>query len=341
MYLLGIETSCDETSAAIIEDGAKIISNVVVSQIKDHEIFSGVVPEIASRKHLERINQVIDEAFEKAGLRFDQMDGVGVVYKPGLIGPLLIGLATAKTFAFQFDVPLIPVNHIEAHLYAPHFEHDIPFPSVGLVVSGGHTLLIVSQSHTDHKIIGSTIDDAVGEAFDKIAKYYGLGYPGGPIIDKKARQGDANAYTFPKATFKNKSNPYQFSYSGLKTAVIHQLQKFKNPNYANSLENILAGFQKSAIDTLVDLTVQACWEYHIHDVVVTGGVSCNSYIRERFASIPNIKSYFASLDLSIDNGAMVGGLAYHLLQKGVVADLSLNAYSKIIKRGKLLDQNKD
>lgn len=336
MYLLGIETSCDETSCAIIEDGKKILSNIVVSQVKDHAKFSGVVPELASRIHLESINEVVDEAFRVAELSYKDISGVGVVYKPGLIGSLLVGLATAKTFAYLQDVPLIPVNHIDAHLYAPHLEQEIPFPNIGLVISGGHTLLVKSFSYTEHEIIGSTIDDAVGEAFDKIAKYYNLGYPGGPIIDEKAKEGNPNAFSFPKATFKNKTNTYQFSYSGLKTAVIHQLDKFLNPGYENNLENILASFQKSAMDTLIEISLQACSDHNIKHLTVTGGASSNSYIRYSLSITEKVKSYFASPKLCVDNGAMVAGIAYHLLNKGITADMNLNAYAKIIKKGKIL-----
>ncbi|MDH4127249.1 MAG: tRNA (adenosine(37)-N6)-threonylcarbamoyltransferase complex transferase subunit TsaD [Spirochaetota bacterium] len=332
MLLLGIESSCDETSAAIVEDGKNIISNVVVSQIKDHAMFCGVVPEIASRMHLERINEVIDEAFKTAQLKFKDIDAVGIVYKPGLIGSLLVGLSTAKVFAFQFNVPLVPVNHIEAHLYAPHFEHNIPFPNIGLVVSGGHTLITKSKSFIEHEIIGSTIDDAVGEAFDKIAKFYNLGYPGGPIIDQKAKKGDENSFSFPKAKFKGQ-NPYQFSYSGLKTAVIYQQNKFLKKNHENNLENILASFQKTAIETLIETVIRASNDFKINNVVITGGVSCNSYLRNRFTQIHEIHSHFASPKLCIDNAAMVGGLAYHLLKAGITADLSLNALSKIVRKG--------
>ncbi len=336
MYLLGIESSCDESSASIVEDGQRVLSNVVVSQVKDHAVFCGVVPEIASRKHLETINEVVEEAFRLAQLKYEDMNAVGVVYKPGLIGSLLVGLSTAKAFAYQLDCPLVPVNHIEAHLYAPHLEWEIPFPNIGLVVSGGHTLLTKSHSFTDHEIIGSTIDDAVGECFDKIAKYFDLGYPGGPVIDKIFYNGDPIAYSFPKAKFKG-DQPYQFSFSGLKSAVIHQREKFLNENHKDTVDNIIASFQKTAIDTLIETTLRACNDLNISDVVVTGGVSCNSYLRKAFGKLDSIKSYFASPELSTDNAAMVGGLAYHLLKAGVTADLSLNAHSKIVKRGKVLE----
>ncbi len=336
MYLLGIESSCDESSASIVEDGQRILSNVVFSQVKDHAAFYGVVPEIASRKHLETINEVVEEAFRLAQLQYEDMDAVGVVYKPGLIGSLLVGLATAKSFAFQLDRPLVPVNHIEAHLYAPHLEQDIPFPNIGLVVSGGHTLITKSRSFIDHEIIGSTIDDAVGECFDKIAKYFDLGYPGGPIIDKMFYNGDPKAFSFPKAKFKG-DQLYRFSFSGLKSAVIHQREKFLNENHRDTVDNIAASFQQTAVDTLIETTQKACTDLNIHDVVVTGGVSCNSSLRKAFGELKGIRSYFASLELSTDNAAMVGGLAYHLLKAGVTADLTLNAHSKVVKRGRVLN----
>ncbi len=333
MYLLGIETSCDETSASIVKDGKNILSNIVVSQIKDHAIFQGVVPEIASRKHLETINDVIEEAFHQANMDYHQINAVGVVYRPGLIGSLLIGLSTAKIFSYLYNIPLIPVNHIEAHLYAPHLEQDIPFPNIGLAISGGHTILFISRSHIEHEMIGSTIDDAVGEAFDKVAKYFNLEYPGGPIIDQYAKQGDPNAFHFPKPKFKEES-PYQFSYSGLKTAVIHQLDKFHNLQYEKSLENISTCFQKTAIDMLIETSLRACKDHNIPHLVVTGGVACNSYLRSELSKITSVKTYIASPKLSTDNASMVAGLAYHLLKNNITADLSLNAFSKIVRQGK-------
>jgi len=335
MLLLGIETSCDETSAAIVEAGKNILSNVVMSQVKDHAVFHGVVPEIASRMHLEAINEVIEEAFSLAGIGYSDIDAVSVVYKPGLVGSLLIGLSTAKAFAYQLGVPLVPVNHIDAHLYSPHLEQNIPFPNIGLAVSGGHTLVYKSTSYTEHSLIGSTIDDAVGEAFDKVAKHFDLGYPGGPIIDRMAKDGDSLAYTFPRAKYKD-DNPYQFSYSGLKTAVIHQLNKFYARGHGSETRDILASFQKAAIDVLLDVSVRAAKDLGLRDIVVSGGVSCNSYMRTLFKGHPDIKAYFASPKLSTDNGAMVAGLAYHLLKKNVTADFSLNALSKIIRQGKAI-----
>ncbi|MDH5680381.1 MAG: tRNA (adenosine(37)-N6)-threonylcarbamoyltransferase complex transferase subunit TsaD [Spirochaetota bacterium] len=335
MFLLGIETSCDESSAAIVEAGKNILSNVVMSQVKDHAVFHGVVPELASRMHLEAINAVIEEAFCHAGLSYSDIAAVAVVHKPGLVGSLLIGLSTAKAFAYQLGVPLVPVNHIEAHLYAPHLEQDIPFPNIGLAVSGGHTLVYHSKSYTEHSLIGSTIDDAVGEAFDKVAKHFDLGYPGGPIIDGMARDGDFLAYKFPRAKYKD-DNPYQFSYSGLKTAVIHQLNKFHAKGHGSAVPDILASFQKAAIDVLLDVAVTAARDHGIQDVVVSGGVSCNSYMRSVFKEHSEITAYFASPKLSTDNGAMVAGLAYHLLKEGITADYSLNAHSKIVKQGRAL-----
>lgn len=333
MYLLGIESSCDESSASIVKDGKEILSNVIFSQVQDHERFQGVVPEIASRLHLEKINGIIDEAFSQANLNFTDIDAVAVVYKPGLIGSLLVGLATAKSFAYCYDIPIIPVNHIEAHLYAPHIEHEIPFPNIGLVVSGGHTLIMLSKSHTNHEIIGSTVDDAVGECFDKVAKHYELGYPGGPVIDRLSKAGDDDAYRFPRAKFK-KGNAFNFSYSGLKTAVIHQTEKFKVKNDSNSMEDLLASFQKSAMETLLEVCKEALNQYELKDIVISGGVACNSYLRETFTKEKDLNAFFPSPMLSTDNGAMVAGLGYHLYREGIVADLSLNAHSKIIKQGR-------
>lgn len=329
MLILGIESSCDESSIALVENGKKIYANEVLSQIRDHAPYWGVVPELASRKHLENLNGVLESAFRKTSMCYSDVDAVGVVYQPGLIGSLLVGLTLAKTFAFQYDIPLVAVNHIEAHLYAPHIEHDIPFPNIGLVVSGGHTLLFDSVSYTQHSILGSTVDDAVGECFDKVARFLGLGYPGGPLIDHEAKKGDPNSFRFPKPRFKKPLSPYQWSYSGLKSSIVHHREKYLTPNAQNTKENLASSFQKSAIDALTEIALQACQDLKRNTLVVSGGVACNSYLRESLKEQNQPTSYFASPSLCTDNAAMVAGLAYWLFQEGKISNLYLDATPKI------------
>ncbi len=325
MKILGIETSCDETSVAVVEDGKKILSNIIYSQVPLHKEFSGVVPELASRKHLEIILPLIKDALMEANLTLNDVDAISVTQEPGLMGSLLVGLTVAKTLAYITKKPLIPVNHINAHLYAANLEYDIPFPFIGLIVSGGHTLLTVWKNWLDYKILGTTIDDAVGEAFDKVAKLMNLGYPGGPIIDKLFKKGDANSINFPLVMLNKNNDRYNFSYSGLKTAVVYYMQR--NENYV--VEDVAASFQKKAIDVLFKKTKLLSEDLNINNIVIAGGVAANSYLREVFHH-SKMSVFIPSIKLCTDNAAMVGGLAYHLYQNQEIDYTSLDAVDKII-----------
>ena len=328
MRVLGIETSCDETSAAVVEDGRKILSNIVFTQIPFHQEFYGVVPELASRKHMEILHPVINQALREAGLSLCDIDAIGVTQEPGLMGSLLVGLTVAKTMAFALSKPLIPVNHIMAHVYAANLgEKPLVFPFIGLIVSGGHTLLTVFEDWLHYRIIGSTIDDAVGEAYDKVAKVMGLGYPGGPLIDKMAQEGDPNAVDLPLVMLNYQNDRYNFSYSGLKTAVVYHLER--NPDYI--ARDLAASFQKKAIDILLKKTLLLSNELNISRVVIAGGVAANSYLRKIFIESP-LELYLPSLKLCTDNAAMVAGLAYHLHHKDSGNHFGTDARDKVITR---------
>jgi N6-L-threonylcarbamoyladenine synthase len=327
MKILGIETSCDETSASVVEDGKKVLSNIVYSQVPLHKEFSGVVPELASRKHLETIHPVIQKAMEEAETGWNEIDAIAVTREPGLMGSLLLGLTVAKTLAYSRGKPLIPVNHIMAHMYAANLENSIAFPFIGLIVSGGHTLLTLWSSWVDYEILGTTIDDAVGEAYDKTAKLMGLGYPGGPVIDKMYHDGNPDAVDLPLVMLNKDKDRYNFSYSGLKTAVVYYVQK--NPGFNQA--DLAASFQKKAIDVLYKKTLLACEDRGINRVVIAGGVAANSCLREKFNE-SDLEVYIPSLKLCTDNAAMVAGLAYHLYERGGGTDFTLDAVDKVITK---------
>lgn len=329
MKILGIESSCDECSAAVVEDGRHILSNVVLSQVDFHRPFYGVVPEIASRKHIEWIRPVVQDALAEAGVAAKQVDAVAVTFRPGLIGSLLVGLSFAKGLAWSLEKPLVGVDHILAHLYAPHLEGDISYPYLGLLVSGGHTIIARVERSDGIEVLGTTIDDACGEAFDKVAKHYGIGFPGGAAIDRLARTGDARAFHFPRPSLHKGEAFYDVSYSGLKTAVIHQSDQFWNGKSEKSLANIAASFQKTAIDILADRAFAAAQDTGLRRIVVGGGVAANSYLRERMASEQGLEVIFPSLKLCTDNAAMVAGLGYHSLVEGKVSDFALNAEARV------------
>ncbi len=316
MLVLGIESTCDETSASVVEDGKRVLSNIVSSQIEDHSPWKGVVPEIASRLHLKKIIPVIDQAINTAKVKLSEIDLIAAANMPGLVGGLLIGVSTGKSIAWMLDRPFIGINHIEAHLYSPHLDHDIQFPYIGLLVSGGHTMIVLAKSFTNFEVLGTTIDDAVGEAFDKIAKFYDLGYPGGPAVENAALSGDPNSFSFPISNLYKSDRLYDVSYSGLKTAVIHYLNKYKkNDNYTKS--DIDASFQKRAFDVLLKKTRLAADNFNIKNIVVAGGVSANKYLRAFFNKLEGYNIYFPDLRYSTDNGAMIAGFAYHkYLEKG-------------------------
>jgi N6-L-threonylcarbamoyladenine synthase len=327
--ILGIESSCDECSAAVVEDGRRILSNVVLSQVEFHKPYYGVVPEIASRKHIEWILPVAEDGLAQAGMRAEEVDAIAVTFRPGLIGSLLVGLSFAKGLAWALGKPLIGVDHMLAHLYAPHLEREIAYPYLGVLVSGGHTLIARVERHDQIEVLGTTIDDACGEAFDKVAKHYAMGFPGGVAIDMLARSGDPRAYHFPKPWLHKGQALYDVSYSGLKTAVIHQSDQFWNKTSAKSLENIAASFQKAAVDILVDRALAAAEDSGLRRIVAGGGVAANSYLRARLGAEQGLEVIFPSLALCTDNAAMVAGFAYHELVAGRVSDYSLNAEARV------------
>ena len=335
MTVLGIETSCDECAAAVVADGKTILSEVVASQIDDHRPFYGVVPEIASRRHIETISGVVDQALARSEIPASRLDGLAVTYQPGLIGSLLVGLSYAKAAAFALDRPLVGVDHILAHLYAPHLEADISYPYLGLLVSGGHTLIARVDGFDSIRILGATIDDACGEAFDKVAKHYDLGFPGGVAIDRLARSGSSRAFRFPRPSLHKGDHPFDVSYSGLKTAAVNQLDRFWNREFEKSKENIAASFQAAAIELLIDRTVKAARHTGLRRIVAGGGVAANSYLRKRLSEQTEFEVIFPSLRLCTDNAAMVAGLGFHLLQRGDRSDLDLNAHARIkgLRRG--------
>ncbi len=320
MRILGIETSCDETSAAIVEDGTRILSNIVASQQDLHSKFGGVVPEIACRAHTDTIITVIDKAVSEANIKITDIDAISVANTPGLIGALLIGLTAAKTLSWILKVPFITVNHLHAHIYASKLEYDdIEYPAISLVVSGGHTSLFLTHNDVDLKQVGCTIDDAAGEAFDKVGKILGLGYPAGPEIDNISQRGNEKAIRFPRSYLKKGS--LDFSFSGVKTAVLYHClgQDSRDINEMPKLEgqeiaNLAASFQEAVIDVLVDKTIFAATKFATKSIILGGGVACNSRLRQKLtaaAKCRNIPLYYPSKKLCMDNAAMVAGLAYH------------------------------
>lgn len=329
MRVLGIESSCDECSAAVVEDGRRILSNVILSQVDFHRPYYGVVPEIASRKHVEWIRLVVEDSLKEAGSSERDIDAVAVTFRPGLIGSLLVGLSYAKGLAWALGKPLIGVDHILAHLYAPHLEREIAYPYIGLLVSGGHTMITKVEQYNRIQVMGTTIDDACGEAFDKVAKFYDIGFPGGVAIDRLARTGNPRAYHFPKPSLHKGEAFYDVSYSGLKTAVIHQSAQFWDGRSEKSVANIAASFQRAAIDILVDRTLAAASDTGLRRIVAGGGVAANSYLRERMAGEQGIEVIFPSLKLCGDNAAMVAGYGFHDLAAGKVSDFSLNAEARV------------
>ncbi|MFP4565017.1 MAG: tRNA (adenosine(37)-N6)-threonylcarbamoyltransferase complex transferase subunit TsaD [Spirochaetaceae bacterium] len=329
MTILGVETSCDECSVALVEDGRRIIAQRIASQIEFHAPFSGVVPEIASRKHTEWILDVYTRTLEDAGASAGDIEGVAVTTRPGLSGSLAVGLSFAKALALGLGVPIVGVNHILAHLYAPHLEYEIDYPYLGLLVSGGHTLIALVRAVEDIEVLGTTVDDACGEAFDKVAKFLELGYPGGVVIDRLARSGSAEAFAFPVSTVKTGADRYDVSYSGLKTAVANQMERFRTPGYEATNENIAASFQKAAIETVLTQLERAVADTGITTVVVGGGVAANSYLRERLGGREDLRAVFPSMELCTDNGAMIAGIGYHLLRAGGGDDPALGVSARV------------
>ncbi|UCZ55215.1 tRNA (adenosine(37)-N6)-threonylcarbamoyltransferase complex transferase subunit TsaD [Bacillus shivajii] len=322
--ILGIETSCDETSVAVVKNGREILSNVVSSQIESHKRFGGVVPEIASRHHVEQITFIVEEAMKKAEVTFDDIDGIAVTEGPGLVGALLVGVNAAKAIAFAQNKPLIGVHHIAGHIYANHIVKELEFPLLTLVVSGGHTELIYMDEHASFHVIGETRDDAVGEAYDKVARTLGLPYPGGPHIDRLAHEGEASI-DFPRAWLEEGS--YDFSFSGLKSSVINKLHNAKQRNEDLPVENIAASFQESVIDVLVTKTMKAAEEKGVKHLLLAGGVAANKGLRERLTEACEEKGIHVTippLSLCTDNAAMIAAAGTILYEQGVRSDDRLN-----------------
>ncbi len=316
MRILGIESSCDECAAAVVEDGRRILSNVVMTQIPLHQRYQGVVPEVASRAHTEWIMGVAEKALSDAGFQPDDIDGVAATAKPGLIGSLVVGLSFAKAFAWARKLPFKGINHMLAHLYAPQLVERVDYPFIGLLVSGGHTIICRADDFDTIEVMGTTIDDAAGEAFDKVAKHYGFGYPGGLAIDQLAEKGDPRAFKFPLPSLHKGEHRYDVSYSGLKTAVIHHLSSYQRPGAAMTPENIAASFRKAAIDTLLSRLYRTVADTGITTVVAGGGVAANSYLRRELEARVDLRVLFPPLALCGDNAAMVAGLAWHYFQRG-------------------------
>lgn len=329
MKILGIESSCDECSAAVVEDGKIILSNIIATQIDFHRRYNGVVPEIASRLHTEWITSVVREALEKAELKLRDIDGIAVTNRPGLIGSLLVGVSFAKGLSLALDKPFIGIDHIRAHLYAPHLESEISYPYLGLLVSGGHTVICRVESFDKISVMGTTIDDACGEAFDKVAKYYNLGYPGGAAIDALSGQGDAFAFNFPDPSLHKGDHRYDVSYSGLKTAVINQLDHFRNGNSEKSKENIAASFQRAAVSMLLKRVKRALKDTGMQTLAAGGGVVANSLLRLELKKLKNIRVIYPSGELCTDNGAMIAGLGYHYLKRGDWSPPTLTASARV------------
>ncbi len=334
MRILAIETSCDDTGAAVILDGRKILSNIVSSQVPVHQKYGGVVPELASRKHIESIVPIVTEALKVAKITLEQVDGIAVTQGPGLVGSLLVGLSFAKSVAFATGLPFVGVNHVEAHLSAIFLEEKPPrFPFIGLVVSGGHTSLYRMDGFGKFKRLGQTRDDAAGEAFDKVAKLLGLGYPGGPIIDELSKTGNSKAIRFPRPVLSKKS--LDFSFSGLKTAVVNYVKANPAPpmDYPKDLiKDIVSSFQEAVVEVLVKKTIQAAQDQKLKRIVLSGGVAANQRLRQRMKEESferKLKVYLPSPAFCTDNAAMVGVVGYEYLKRGIRSPYSLNAFSNL------------
>lgn len=327
ILILAIESSCDETAAAVVKNGREVLSNVISSQIALHTLYGGVVPEIASRKHIENINGVISQALEDARVTLKDLSAIGVTYGPGLVGALLVGVAEAKAISYAAKLPLVGVHHIEGHIAASYIEDkELTPPFVCLVVSGGHTHLVVVQDYDRYKIIGRTRDDAAGEAFDKVARAIGLGYPGGPKIDKAAQEGNPEAIHFPRA--KVADAPYDFSFSGVKSAVLNYLNNCKMKGEPIIEADVAASFQRAVCEVLVSHAIQAVKDYQLPKLALAGGVASNSELRRLMKEAckrEGIAFYYPSPGLCTDNAAMIGAAAYYEYQKGTRHGLDLNA----------------
>lgn len=326
MLVLGVESSCDDTAAAVLLDGKIILANIVSSQDAVHSPYGGVVPELASRQHIQNVLPIVDSALRAAGVELKAVDGFAVTYGPGLVGSLLVGLSMVKGMAFRTGIPFVGVNHLEAHLLAIQLEHDVGFPYVALLASGGHTLLYVVRNIGEYQFLGGTRDDAAGEAYDKVAKMMGLGFPGGRPIDNLAKQGDPKAIRFPRTRFK--SNPYEFSFSGIKTAVWHYLNLQGEAAWQDRKADIAASFQEAVVDMLVGPAVKAANALAVPRIVLSGGVAANSRLRARMqekGAAEGIEVFCPAPKFCTDNAAMIALAGYHALKRGRRDDFSLNA----------------
>lgn len=326
MLVLGIETSCDDTAAAVLRDGRHILANLISSQDQIHGPYGGVVPELASRQHIENILPIVDSALHTAGITLQDLNGIAVTYGPGLVGSLLVGLSLAKGISFRWGIPYVGVNHLEAHLLAIHLEHEVPFPYIALLASGGHTLLYCVKDVGDYSYLGGTRDDAAGEAFDKVAKMMGLGYPGGRVIDNLAKDGNRRAIRFPRARLKK--GTYEFSFSGIKTSVWHYLKSQAAEEWESKKTDIAASFQEAVVDMLVQPTIKAALDCGVKRIVLSGGVAANSRLRERMreaTAAEGIETFFPSPKFCTDNGAMIALAGYQWLKRGRRDDFCLNA----------------
>lgn len=327
MYTLALETSCDETSAAVIQDGRHILSNIISTQVPIHRKFGGVVPEIASRQHIEYVMPIIQSALDTAHVSLQDIDHIGVTYGPGLVGALLVGVAAAKALSFALDKPLVGVNHMEGHIFANFLSHpDLEPPFLALVVSGGHTQLVKIEGYNTFSLLGQTRDDAAGEAFDKIARVMGYPYPGGPQIDKLAKEGNPDAIAFPKAL--HEKHNFEFSFSGLKSAVLNYLHTQEQRKQPYNVHDVAASFQKTVVETLVEKTMDAAAYCGMKKIAVAGGVSANSALTaamEEACASHGYSFYHPEPILCTDNGAMIGCRAYYMAIEGIFANLTLNA----------------
>lgn len=328
VVILGIETSCDETSAAVLAGGSELKSHIISSQVKTHQKYGGVVPEIASREHCLHLTEVVRQALSEAGLGFQDLSAIAVTYGPGLVGPLLVGVAGAKAMAYASGVPLIAVNHLEGHVYANFLEHpDLEFPLLALLVSGGHTNLILFRGHLDYEILGKTRDDAAGEAFDKVARALGLGYPGGPYIEKAALSGNSQAFDLPRSMLEMGS--YDFSFSGLKSAVLNILNTARMKGETYDINDLAASFQAAVIDVLVQKTLRVLEDIEVKTLALAGGVAANSALRkamrDELDKKSNVRLVFPSPVFCTDNGAMIAMAGYYRYMAGNYASWKLNA----------------
>ena len=324
--ILAVESSCDETAMAVVEDGRRLVSGVIASQIDMHALYGGVVPEIASRMHVQALDPLLDQTLAQAGMGMEDIDAVAVTYGPGLVGALLTGVSWAKALAYARDLPIVPVNHIEGHVSANYVAHpDLEPPFVCLVASGGHSHIVRVDDYGDYAIMGGTTDDAAGEAFDKVARVLDIPYPGGPLLDKLAEEGDDRAYSFPKV---HTPGEYDFSFSGLKTAVINQAHHLRQQGEAINAADWAASFRRAVVDLLAEKTVRACRNSSLSRVALAGGVASNRLLRremERLGKKAGLEVFMPPAALCTDNAAMIGSAAFYRLMKGELAPLSLNA----------------